>query len=186
MSEAWKQLDLAGDGLQTLNARLTRAMKRRGVAYGLCALFPLGAHRFYLESPLGAAAYLALTATALIAGLIAGWPWALIPAAAALVYLAVDLVWIDRRITAYNKALRMQSYLRPGKQPPAHYRGRYTDDSALDEYLDEKADERAGHQPVDMAALEREGYGNKKHIPSFAEQEAMLRELAKRKKGDGD
>lgn len=182
MSEAWKKLDLAGEGLQTVNARLTRAMKRHGVAYGLCVLFPLGAHRFYLHSPLGAAAYLALSAAAIGVALTVGWSWALIPVTLSLTYLAADLIWIDRRVVAYNKALRMQSYLRPGNQPPQHYRGRYTDDSELDEYLQEKAGERAGHQPVDMETLEREGYGGKKHIPSFAEQEAMLRELAKAKK----
>lgn len=181
MTKAWKELDLGGEGLQAINARITRHMRHRGVAYGLLLAFPLGLHRWYLASPLGGAAYLALTATTVIVGWSLGWTWALIPAAAELVLLVFDLVWIDRTVTAYNKALRMRAYLRPGARPPKGYRGRYTDESELDAYVKEKERERAGHQPIDSQALESE-YGQKKRIPSLNEQEAMLRELAKAKK----
>ena len=41
MSEAWKHLDLEGEGLQSANLRLVRLMKKRSRAYALLALFPL-------------------------------------------------------------------------------------------------------------------------------------------------
>ncbi len=181
MSEAWKKIDLGGAGLQTLNARLTRQLKHAGVAYGLCALFPLGLHRFYLGERLGGFAYLALSLLGL-----ALWfglhSWlALLPLAAGTALLIFDLFWIDRYVVRYNKQLRMQQYLRPGARPPKDYKGRYSDETDLGDYLHEKERERVGHQPVDMEALEDEG--PQKHIPSFAEQEAMLRELAKSNKG---
>ncbi len=40
MKQAWKQLDLGGEGLQTLNARYTRQMRRRPLAYSAMLLFP--------------------------------------------------------------------------------------------------------------------------------------------------
>lgn len=181
MSEAWKGLNLGGEGLQTLNLRLNREMKRRVPAYGLALAFPLGLHRLYLSSPGGALLYWTLTVSTLAAWLWLGPAWAAAPAVAELALLAFDLLWIDRRVVAYNKALRMRQFLRPGARPPKDYRGRYTDEDELAGYLREKEGERAGHQPVDLHAAER-GQGSGKHIPSFAEQEAMLRELARSKK----
>ena len=45
-------MDLAGGGLQSANLRLARLLKRRRIAYALLILFPLGAHRLYLEDRL--------------------------------------------------------------------------------------------------------------------------------------
>ena len=185
MSKAWKELDLNGEGLQAVNARIASQMRHRGLAYGLLALFPLGLHRWYLASPLGGLAYLALSAATLACLWTLGWTWALIPAAAELALLVFDLVWIDRTVTAYNKALRMRSYLRPGSRPPKDYRGRYSDADELDDYLHLKERERGGHQPIDMQALESD-YGQQRRVPSFAEQEAMLRELARVKQRKAD
>jgi len=102
MSEAWKKMDLAGGGLQQANLRIARALKKRPVAYALLALFPAGAHRWYLREPVGAAAYLALSAAAWF-----WWPAAL----AGVCFAAFDAWWIDRRVTTLNKRLRMQAYL---------------------------------------------------------------------------
>jgi TM2 domain-containing membrane protein YozV len=181
MSDAWKQLDLGGAGLQTVNARITSQMRRHRVAYPLAILFPLGAHRFYLGSVGGGLAYLALTAVAL--GL---WFWAaawmaLIPLGLELAFLVFDLFWMDRYIVRFNKELRMAQFMRKGSKPPRNYRGRYTDETDLDGYLQEKEQERAGHQPVDFEALSE--FGQKQHIPSLNEQEVMLRELARHRKG---
>ena len=108
MSEAWKKLDLGGDGLQAVNRRLARELRRRPVAYALLALFPLGAHRWYLREPVGGFAYCALSALS-----IAWWPLAL----AAVAFAVFDAWWIDRRVAALNKALRRRAFL--GDRPPA-------------------------------------------------------------------
>ena len=183
MSEAWKKLDLGGEGLQSVNARITRQMRRHRVAYPLAVLFPLGAHRFYLHSPAGGVAYLALSATAVLLWFyMAAWT-AAIPLALSLGLLIFDLFWMDRHIVRFNKALRMQQFMQKGSKsaPPKHYRGRYTDETDLSGYIEEKESERAGHQPVDLKTLSE--FGQKQHIPSFQEQEAMLRELARHRKG---
>lgn len=126
MSDAWKKLDLGGDGLQATNLRLSRALRRRPTAYALLLLFPVGAHRWYLREPVGALAYCALTALALAAGIAshAMWPAALVP----LAFAVHDLWWIDQRVTALNKRLRMQAWLRPGGGAPPGFRARFGDD----------------------------------------------------------
>ncbi len=181
MSDAWKQLDLEGAGLQSLNASLTRHMRKARTAYLLCLLFPLGLHRFYLKEPIGGALYVALGLATLTLGLL-GNVLALVPMGAALALLVFDLVWIDRRVTRYNKSLRMAQFLKPGTRPPQNYKGRYVQEDDLGDYLAEKARERGGHQPVDLQALEREA--DTRHIPSFAEQEALLKAMIRQKQRD--
>jgi hypothetical protein len=124
------------------------------------------------------AVYLLLTLTALV-----GWtvtPWALSAFAVSAVLLVHDLVWIDRRTTELNKQIRMSRFLRRGAKPPSGYRGRYTDDD-LKGYIDIKERERAGH-PADGDATPPESPGR---VPSFDEQERLLRELARRKDSGG-
>ncbi len=177
MKKAWQALDLGGDGLQALNARYTKLMRRRPVAYGALLMFPLGAHRWYLKEPVGAISYIGLSAASVALGLAFGPIGFAIPAAAEVLFASADLFWIDRRVTAMNKALRMQQFMRPGNEPPKNYHGRYPD-AGLDEYIKLKENERAGHQPV-----ERQPTGKEKpaRAPSFNEQEALLRELTRRK-----
>lgn len=177
MNKAWQQIDLEGGGLQTVNQRLSRALRRRSAAYLLWLAFPLGAHRLYLASRGGAALYGAATTLAILLWLTAGPRWVLLPAAGEILFALFDLIWIDRRIVALNKAIRMKVYLGGGAEAPANFRGRYTDDTGLDEYLREKESERGGVQPADMTA----GARAHRRAPSFAEQEAMLRELSKRR-----
>ncbi|MCG5516298.1 MULTISPECIES: TM2 domain-containing protein [unclassified Ectothiorhodospira] len=182
MSKAWKQLDLEGAGLQTMNARLTRDMRRRPLAYGLALAFPLGLHRFYLREPRGGAAYLALTLLSFGLWMAGGSLWALVPLGVMLVGVVFDLFWMDGYITRYNKALRMRHFLRPGHEPPRDYRGRVHKTGMLEAYQQQKEQERAGHQPMSMEDPQTgasPGHGDLQGIPSFNEQEAMLRELAR-------
>lgn len=173
MNGSWKRLDLEGGGVQAANLKLAQLLKRRPRAYALLALFPLGLHRGYLDEPRGAWGYRALACLA-AAGVAAGWGWLAWPAAAALVAWALfDLHWIDRRIVALNKQLRMQVYLGQGPGAPRDFRGRYTDDP-LEEYLQTKDAERPGGGAALSAAPGR-------RAPSFAEQERLLRELARRR-----
>lgn len=182
MSQSWKKLDLEGAGLQHINIVLQSRLKKRPAAYGLWILFPLGVHRIYLEERAGAMAYGVLTALTLLLWLALHTRYALAPLLAALSFAVYDLVWIERRLVALNKKIRMDIYLRAGAAPPPGYRGRYTDDPGqdqLDDYLALKESEKAGVQP---ARLDAPDHGEKKRAPSFAEQETMLRELAKARK----
>ncbi len=178
MAKAWKVLDLEGGGLQAANLILARRLKKAGWAYGLWLFFPFGAHCFYLEAPRRAALYWFLTLLPLAAGYFMSAIVALVLTAPILALALYDLRWIDRRRVELNKQIRMRVYLRQSSGPSADFRGRYTDDADLSGYLQEKEKERGGHQPVSMRTP-----GAAKRAPSFAEQEAMLRELQKEKKG---
>lgn len=182
MGRAWKKLDLHGAGLQTLNARLTRRLKRPLRAYLLWILFPLGAHRLYLKSPPGAAVYAALTASTLLLWRALGPAAALAAAGPETAFALFDLFWIERRCTALNKALRMELYLGAGATPPEGYRGRDPDDDYLRRYVREKEGERAGHAPPGAAGG---AAARGTRVPSFQEQERLLRELAQRRDRDG-
>ncbi len=177
-NRAWKKIDLEGAGLQTLNLYLSRRMKKRRTAYLLWLLFPLGAHRFYLEERLGATAYLGTTLLALLLWAVLDTLLAVGPLLLAFGFALYDLIWIDRRVTAFNKRTRMELYLTTGAAPPAGYRGRYVDDGYLDDYIRIKESEKAGVQPVRPPAPVAQ---QNRRVPSLAEQEAMLRELAKAK-----
>jgi hypothetical protein len=175
MTEAWKQLDLEGGGVQAANLRLAQLMKRRARGYALLTAFPLGLHRSYLDDPRGAWGYRGLT-LATAAGAAAGWPWVAWAAVAALVGWALfDIRWIDNRVAALNKRLRMQVYLGAAPGAPKDFRGHHTDDPLTD-YLEVKKAERPGA----AAAGPPTASGR---APSFAEQERLLRELARRRSG---
>mgnify|MGYP001095667400 CR=1 FL=1 len=177
MTKAWKQIDLEGGGLQDVNVRMARMRKTRPMAYGLWLLFPLGAHRIYLEAPRSSLIYVALSAATAILWLALGWP-GLLPLAAEVGFALVDLVWIDRAVTRVNKALRVGLFMGAGATPPAGYQGRQFGedmDSLIEDYKQTKERERAGH-----GAPEEEHYGRGRRIPSLDEQEKMLRELNRR------
>lgn len=174
MTKAWKKLDLEGGGLQSANLQLARRLKRRPLAHALWLAFPLGAHAWYLRSYARAAAYLALSLIA--AGLYFAFHRlaALTPLIGSAALALTDLFWIERRLVALNKAIRMQVYLHQAPAAPSGFKGRYTDEDTLADYMRDKEKERAGHGGRDAAASTR--------APSFAEQAALLREMARRRK----
>jgi|GEM_PF-519387 len=181
IKKAWQSIDLEGGGLQSVNQRLSTALRRRTPAYLLWLAFALGAHRWYLHSPRAALGYLALSVLALALWATGFGPWAAAPLLGAAIWALADLFWIERRIVALNKELRMRIYLGAGAHAPPGYRGRYTDENTIDDYVKEKEGERAGVQPVGRDSQS----ASTSRAPSFAEQEAMLRELAKRKRDKG-
>ena len=151
MSEAWRGLDLGGGGLQAANIRLAQALKRRPRAYARLAAFPLGLHRAYLDDPRGAWVYRGASVIALAAFAI---DWRIALPIVCLIAGAVvhDFFWIERRIVALNKTIRVAVYLSQSPGAPHDFKGQYTDEDA----------------PVRAP-----------RVPSFAEQEKLLRELAK-------
>ena len=189
MSKAWQKLNLEGGGLQAVNALLANEMRSRNRAYAAWILFPLGLHRFYLAEPRGGAAFLILSViTVGTAWLAPAWWW-LLPSALLALLAVYDLFWIDRQVVAYNKQLRMQLFLRKGKKPPRDYRGRYTDEKDaesitrdLADYQALKEDERAGHVPVERDGPGSPDQAKRRRQPSFNEQEALLRELARKRR----
>lgn len=161
MSEAWKRIDLEGEGLQAANRRLASQLRSRRVAYLLWLGFALGAHRFYLRDPAGGIACCLASLATLVLVLNAGWAGVGVGAALALLAWALaDLWWIDRRVTRLNKALRIETYLGAGPGAPAGYRGRFVDGDHE-------------HHAPDAAAP---------RAPGFAEQERLLADIARRKR----
>jgi len=147
-------MDLGGEGLQQANLRLAASLRRPATAYLLWLAFPLGAHRAYLREPRGAWAYRAASIAA-IALLALDWRASAGLGAVLVAAALYDLSWIRRRLTALNKELRMQAYLRPVAGAPAGFRGRFTDEDAV-----------------------------APRAPSFAEQERLLAEIERRKRGE--
>lgn len=189
MSEAWKNIDLEGSGLQAANMRLAQLLKKRALAYGLLGLFPLGLHRDYLASHGAAWVFRGVT---LIAVLLIwyGEFWLGVALLGALAIAAlIDIRWIDSRVAQINKRLRIEVMKSTGTAAPPGYRGRYTDDAPaatdhLAAYIRAKEQERGGHRAIDGDDAEKDGRRESRRAPSFAEQEAMLRELYKSKKKD--
>ena len=179
MSDAWKNLDLAGEGLQSANLKLVQKMKKRKYAIILLLFFPLGLHRDYLNNPWGAWLY-RICSSLIILVFALGYRWPAYGLLAGMIAFALyDIRWIEDAVAAINKSLRMQVYKSGGASAmPANFRGRYTDES-LDDYLQLKEKERGGHvAPGTDPAL-----NSRSRAPSFAEQEAMLKELAKSRPG---
>lgn len=177
MTNAWKQWDFSGLGLQTLNLELSKQLRRRPVAYGLWAGFPLGLHAFYLRERRRGFAYLAASAFVATIALALPWPFAALLGGVLLVAALWDLATLDGRLTAYNKAVRIALSLRKETAPPQGFRGRYTDeDTDISDYLALKNREQAGHSTRSTIPASRT------QSKSFQEQEAALRELMQREK----
>jgi TM2 domain-containing membrane protein YozV len=189
MSKAWKNLNLEGGGLQAVNAVLAANLRSRRRTYAAWLLFPLGLHRWYLGDRRGATLFLLLSALALtLAAVLPGYLW-LVPLAGLLGLAAFDLFRIEDRVVAYNKELRMRLFLRKGQRTPDGYRGRYPEPSEerdarteLASYAALKEQERAGH-PARHDDGSPGAHPAQRRIPSFNEQEALLRQLSNRGKG---
>lgn len=178
MSNAWKNIDLEGGGLQSVNLAMAKAQRNKKRAYLLWLLFPLGAHRLYLHSSKGAAVFWLLSLFLIISILVFGQQFVTLIAASMLFFAFYDLYWIDQQTTKLNKALRMHLYLNSDKSaaPPKDYRGRYTEDSEdiLNDYAAEK-DQAKVSQRTEQNNAPKSG----KKVLSFAEQEALLKEMSK-------
>jgi hypothetical protein len=151
-------MDLAGGGLQSANIRLARLLKRRRIAYALLLLFPVGAHRAYLEDRRGALLYCMGSAVAVLslatgATLLGGALGAVLIGGALL-----DVRWIESTVARINKRLRVEVYMSQTPGAPAGYKGRFPVDGASAD--DTPRDERAS---------------------SFAVQEQQLRDAAARR-----
>lgn len=176
MTDAWKKLDLEGGGLQSASLQLAQRLKKRLSAYLFWLLFPFGGHAFYLSAPIHGLSYIVLSVIIVLSYHFLAWAPALIPLGLMILLAAYDLFWIDRRLTSLNKTIRMAVYMRKATGAPSNFRGRYSDDNELDTYMKEKDTEKAGHAAPTSPISPRQ-----KSAKSFAQQEVLLRELAKGK-----
>lgn len=175
MSDFWKNQNLDGNGLQTINQQYLRLKQEPKTAYLLSALFPLGVHQFYLRNTKRGALFLSISITAIIA-------YWLSPIVAAVIFLAefpllfLDLKNTEDDVVSLNKALKMRLSLQTGTTaPPKDFRGRYHDDTPIDDYVAIKNNE--------VTAFEtKKGATKKSKIYSFDEQEKLLKEMMKNKK----
>lgn len=146
MKKAWTRWHFDGQGLQSLNLELTRRLRHVATAYGLWCLFPLGIHALYLGERRRAAANLAATLILVPVLLGAPRPVALAALAIYIGFAVADLATLERRVIAYNKALRIALTMRTPNTSPPGYSGRYTDAADdLADYLQVKDQERGGH-----------------------------------------
>lgn len=158
LDPSWKQIDLAGGGLQSANIRLARLLKRRHIAYALLLLFPVGAHRLYLEDRRGALLYCLGSAAAILSVSAGAAPVAYALGAVLLARALFDVRWIDNALTRINKRLRVEVYMSQTAGAPAGYRGRFAaDKSGIDSLQEER-------------------------VPSFSEQERQLRDAVARQR----
>ncbi|WP_414039907.1 TM2 domain-containing protein [Acidithiobacillus sp. M4-SHS-6] len=181
MPKAWEKLDLQGAGVQSLQIRLQKLQKKPLWAYLYWCLFPLGAHRFYLEESWAWA--FPLVTAAIVALAVFGLFWEAIVLAVLLLGIALwDLSRISPWIGTYNKELRKATWFaRQTPAAPANYQGRADTGEAsaqwqreLQNYTAIKESERAGHP----AAQHQPSFAPGQRRMSFAEQERLLREIA--------
>ena len=173
MSEFWKNQNLDGNGLQTINQQYSKLKRESKTAYFLCLLFPIGAHQFYLKASARGAIYIALSicifATLNVSPLVSA---ALLTIE--IILLIVDIKNTDDQVVAFNKKLKMHLSLQSNSAAPKGFKGRYHDDTPIDDYLSIKANE------ITAFETEKSAIG-KPRIYSFDEQEKLLREMNKMK-----
>ena len=126
MSKAWTELDLDGGGLQSANLRLAALLRRRGTAYALLALFPLGMHRHYLRDRRGAWLYRGGSLLAIAVYLLGQSALSAVLLAALAAWAIYDLFRIDDAVARVNKQLRMRVYLGQTSGAPPGFKGHYT------------------------------------------------------------
>jgi len=166
MNKRWTKFDLGGGGLQSANLRLSALLRKRSSAYAMLALFPLGMHRDYLRDPRGAWLYRGVTALAIAAYLLGETMISAVGLAALACGAIYDMVHLEHMIARFNKQLRMQIYLRQAPGAPADFKGRFPDTSTDPGQQDKS-------QTVDRQEPRHP------RMPSFAEQEQLLRDPAR-------
>jgi TM2 domain-containing membrane protein YozV len=184
MPKAWEKLDLQGAGVQSLQIRLQKLQKKPLRSYLYWCLFPVGAHRFYLEQSWAWAFPLVSAGVIVLAFL--GLTWAAIGLAVVLCAVALwDLSRISRWISANNKELRKASWFaQQTPAAPSNYQGRVDTGAQpaqwqreLQDYTQAKESERAGHPAANAPA--QKGFGPGQRRLSFAEQERLLAAMTK-------
>ncbi len=184
MPKAWEKLDLQGAGVQSLQIRLQKLQKKSFRSYLYWCLFPVGAHRFYLEQPWAWAFPLASAGVIMLAFL--GLIWGAIGLAVVLCAVALrDLSRVSLWISANNKELRKASWF--AQQTPAappNHQGRVDTGEQLaqwqrelQDYTQAKEGERVGH-PATNAPTQK-GFAPGQRRLSFAEQERPLAAMTK-------
>jgi len=176
MSEYWKHQNLDGNGLQTINQQYSRLQKNIRTAYFLCALFPLGVHQFYLKSAGRGTLFLGLSVITIILFAIPS----ISPIFASSLFLAeiallgIDILKMDDQVIHFNKNLKMRLSLQTNTSPPEDFRGRYRDETPIDDYVSIKNNE------ITAFETKKNGAG-KSRIFSFAEQEKLIKEMHQKK-----
>lgn len=158
MKKTWQEHDLQSDGLQSINLAYTAQRKDVKKAYLLACLFPFGAHQFYLKQNKKAGIFLLLTVLLMALAGVAPFISALI-GFAEVILLTKDIINMETSVAEFNKQLKLALSLQQNQAVPDNFKGRYTDDDSKEQNTQQK-------------------------ILSFAEQEALLREMARKKQND--
>ena len=157
MKKVWQQQVLDGDGLQSINLNYIAQKKDSKKAYLLAAFYLFGLHQFYLGNKKRGVVYCILTIAVLITMNFAVFIGALI-AFAQIIMMFIDVKQIENQVATFNKNLKMELAFQQNNKPPHSFKGRFVDDNA-------QANADGSHQA----------------ILSFAEQEALIRQMNREK-----
>ncbi|WP_308387849.1 TM2 domain-containing protein [Acidithiobacillus sp. AMEEHan] len=188
MPKAWEKLDLKGEGLQSVQIRLQRLQKKTSTAYLSWLGFFLGLHRFYLQQPL-AWLYPMASLVVVILALTLPWSFPLGLGVLMLLFALIDLRQLGNWVSRFNREQRKAAWF--AQQTPAapkDFQGRPENldagqqwEKELREYRNIKESERAGHPAAPGATSKGFTAGSRRM--SFAEQERLLTEISRKKKG---
>jgi len=158
MKKTWQEHDLEGSGLQSINLAYLKSKKDIRKAYLLTAFFPLGIHQFYLGQPKKGGIFIFLSLLLLAFANIAPFVSAIIGFIEVMLMFR-DVKSMERIVSDFNKELKLNLSLQNQHAAPENYKGKYSDDDDNQK-------------------------SSKQKILSFAEQEALINEISKRKKQD--
>ena len=156
MKKTWQEHDLEGSGLQSINLNYLKYKKDTQKAYLLTAIFPLGIHQFYLGQAKKGSLYIILTLLLLAFANVSPFISAIIGFIEVMMMFK-DIKGMEETVSTYNKELKMKLSLQQDQKTPEDFKGKYTDNDNNESSTQQK-------------------------ILSFAEQEALLKELARQKK----
>lgn len=156
MAKNWQKMDLGAGGVQSVNLQFLRQRRSLGRGFLLWCMFPLAAHQFYLKRPL-----LGILQTgSLFVGIFLAAqqsPLGMPILVGVLLWYLFDLLKLPRWINDYNKQLRIALHQQSHAAAPQDFKAHYHDEKT-------------------------ESSHTSKRVPSFAEQEALLKQIAEKKK----
>lgn len=156
--KTWQEHDLEGSGLQSINLAFLARKKDTRKGYLLAAFFPLGIHQFYLNNKKKAGIYITLTVLLMAFANILPFASAIIGFIEVMM-MVKDIKSMEDVVSDYNKALKLKLSLQEDHTVPDNYKGKYSTETDTPQT-------------------------SKQKILSFSEQEALLKELSRRKKDD--
>lgn len=163
MAKNWQNMDLGAGGIQQINLQFLQQRKKLGTAIAFWCLLPFSAHRWYLRHfKLAGLQYLLLVVGIVLFA--ASQTLALLTLGCLITWFAIDLFKLPNLVSDYNKQLRLRLYQQQSNGPSTQFTQRF-------DQQDDQSHVTTQHN---------------QRIPSFAEQEALLKQLQQKEKTTED